>query len=156
MSKFYPNVRDEDGIEAGANWGAMAAIGLGFMALLGAVPSFYAVVRSAGIEGAEGFLLVNAILLAAIVLSALFCFFAAWRFMQRKGLVLGILLTVLTVIDMLGKLARVALGVIPLWYLALLLLDGLILYGLLHGIRAARGAKRLGALAETNLGEVFG
>ena len=63
----------------------MAAIGLGFLALLGAVPSFYAVVRSAGIEGAEGFLLINAILLATIVLSALFCFFAAWRFMRTRG-----------------------------------------------------------------------
>jgi len=77
MSKFYPDVRDEDGIEAGANWGAMASIGLGFLALLGAVPSFYAVVRSAGVEDAEGFLLVNAIVLAAVILSALFCFFAA-------------------------------------------------------------------------------
>ena len=59
MPKFYPDIRNEDGIEAGANWGAMAAICLGFLALLGAVPSFFAVVRSAGIEGAEGFLLVN-------------------------------------------------------------------------------------------------
>jgi hypothetical protein len=155
MSKFYPDVGGEDGIEAGANWGAMAAIGLGFLALLGAVPSFYAVVRSAGVEGAEGFLMVNAILLGAIVLSALFCFFAAWRFMQRKGMVVGIILALLTVIDMLGKVARIAFGIIPPWQFALLLLDGMILYGLLHGIRAARGAKRLGRLADTNLGDVF-
>lgn len=156
MSKFYPDVRDEDGIEAGANWGAMAAIGLGFLALLGAVPSFYAVVRSAGIEGAEGFLIVNAVLLGAMVLSALFCFFAAWRFMLRKGLVVGIVLSVLTVIDMLGKSARIAFGIIAAWQLALLLMDGLILYGLFHGTRAARGAKLLGRLGETNLGDVFG
>ena len=67
----------------------------------------------------------------------------------------GVFLLVLTAIDMLAKLARIALGVIPLWYFALLLLDGLVLYGLFHGIRAARGAKRLGALAETNLQSVF-
>jgi hypothetical protein len=156
MSKFYPDVRDEDGMEAGANWGAMAAIGLGFLALLGAVPSFYAVVRSAGIEGAEGFLLINAILLGAIVPSALFCFFAAWRFMQRRGMVVGVVLAVLSVIDIVGKFVRIALAAVPFWYLALLPLEALILYGLLHGIRAARAAKRRGALAETDLGEVFG
>ena len=155
MPKFYPDIRNEDGIEAGANWGAMAAICLGFLALLGAVPSFFAVVRSAGIEGAEGFLLVNAILLAAIVLSAHFCFFEAWRFIQRKGLVVGVLLGMLSVLDLLIKLARLAFGALPGWYLILLLLEVAILYGLLHGIRAARGARRRGALMETNLGEVF-
>jgi len=70
--------------------------------------------------------------------------------------VIGIILAVLSAIDVLGKLARIAIGILPPWYLAFLLLDVLILYGLLHGIRAARGAKRLGMLAETDLGEVFG
>ena len=113
MSKFYPDVRDDDGVEAGANWGAMAAISLGFLALLTAVPSFYAVVRSAGIEGAGGFLLVNAVTFGLIVLDAIFCFVAAWRFMRRKGLVIGIVLTVLTVFGLLISLAKIAFTAFP-------------------------------------------
>jgi len=155
MSKFYPDVRDEEGIEAGANWGAMAAIGLGFLALLSAVPSFYAVVRSAGIEGAGAFLLVNAITFGLIVLDAVFCFVAAWRFMRRQGFVIGIILTVLSVFGLLITLARIAFTSVPAWQLAVMLLYMPILYGLFHGVRAARGAKRLGVLAKTDLGRVF-
>lgn len=155
MSKFYPDVRDDDGVEAGANWGAMAAISLGFLALLTAVPSFYAVVRSAGIEGAGGFLLVNAVTFGLIVLDAIFCFVAAWRFMRRKGLVIGIILTVLTVFGLLISVAKIAFTAVPAWQLAVLPIYMLILYGLFHGVRAARAAKLLGRLAETNLGDVF-
>ena len=155
MSKFYPDVREEEGIEAGANWGAMAAIGLGFLALLSAVPSFYAVVRSAGVEGAGGFLLVNAATFALIVLDAILCFVAAWRFMRRQGLVIGIVLTVLSVFGLLITLAKIAFTAVPVWQLAVLLLYMPILYGLFHGVRAARGAKRLGVLAKTDLGRVF-
>jgi len=156
MSKFYPDVRDEDGVEAGANWGATAAIILGFLALLGAVPNFYTVIRLAGVEGAETWVIVNAVVLGARVVEAIVCFFAAWRFMQRKGLVIGVLLAVLTLLDLPARLAQAAFGAMPVWQLAIMILYLPILYGLFQGIRAARGAKRLGSLAQTDLGSVFG
>ena len=156
MSKFYPDVRDEGGVEAGANWGSMAAIILGFLALLGAVPSFYNVMRLTGVEGAGSFVIVNAVVLAIMLLEGIFCFVAAWRFMLHKGLVIGIILMVLTILDLLSRLTQAALGFLAVWQLALTILYLPILYGLFHGIRAARGAKRQGALADTNLGEVFG
>jgi len=156
MPKFYPDVRDEDGIEAGANWGAMAAIILGFLALLSAVPSFYNVVRLAGVEGAGARVILSAAVLGVMVLEAIVCFFAAWRFMRRKGLVMGVLLAVLTSLDLLARLVQAAFGVVPVWQLAMMILYLPILYGLFQGVRAARGAKRLGTLARTDLGSVFG
>ncbi len=156
MSKFYPDVTSEDGIEAGGNWGAMAAIGLGFLALLSGVPSLYTVGRLAGVEGAGALVVVGAITLAVVVLEAIFCFFAAWRFMRRKGFVTGVILSLLIVMDFLLKLAETAFSAVPVWQLAIMALYLPILYGLYHGIRAARGAKRLGALVDRELGEVFG
>lgn len=130
MSKFYPDVRDEDGVEAGANWGAMAAIILGFLALLGAVPSFYTVIRLAGIEEAGPLVILSAAALGVMVLEAIVCFLAAWRFMQRKGLVIGVLLAVLTLLDLLAKLVPAAFGAMPVWQLAIMILYLPILYGL--------------------------
>lgn len=155
MSKFYPDVRDEDGVEAGANWGAMAAIILGFLALLSAVPSFYMVIRLAGIEEAGPLVILSAVALGVMVLEAIVCFVAAWRFMQRKGLVIGVLLAVLTLLDLLARLVQAAFGAMPVWQLAMMILYLPILYGLFQGVRAARGAKRLGTLARTDLGSVF-
>lgn len=156
MSKFYPDVTSEDGIEAGSNWGAMAAIGLGFLALLSAVPSFYTVGRLAGVEGAGPLVIVSAVVLMIAVLQAIFCFFAAWRFMQRKGAVIGILLAILIVLDFLLKFAQVAFTTVPIWQLAIMALYLPMLHGLYHGIRAARGARRRGALVDKDLDEVFG
>ncbi len=156
MSKFYPDVTGEDGIEAGGNWGAMAAIGLGFLALLSGVPSLYTVGRLAGVDGAGALVFLSAIALAVILIEAIFCFFAAWRFMRRNGLVIGILLSILIVLDFLFKLAQIAFSAVPIWQLAIMALYLPILYGLYHGIRAARGAKRQGALVDKDLGEVFG
>jgi len=156
MSTFYPDVEGEDGIEAGGNWGAMAAIGLGFLALLTGVPSLYTVGRLAGVEGAGTLVIGGAIVLAVTILQAIFCFFAAWRFMRRKGFVMGIILSLLLVLDFLFKLAQTAFSAVPVWQLAIMALYLPILYGLYHGLRAARGARRLGALVDRDLGDVFG
>lgn len=154
MATFYPDVRTEDGIQAGANWGAMAAIGFGFLALLTAIPSFFMVVRLTG-YGAGVTQFHYAILFAIIFAEAAFCFFAGYRFMQRKGLVTGILLALLMAWEVSAKLLwLVAIG--PLALLSpLLLLSPFLFYGLFNGLRAARAARRVGPVADGDLGSVF-
>jgi hypothetical protein len=152
MSKFFPDVSTDEGIEAATNWGAMAAIGFGFLQILSAVPGAYRLSDLIRYEVERSWILLTAAILTITVLIGCLGFFTAFRFMRRKGLVLGIILFLLLSLALLSALAMHN-G--TLWMYAWIMLSPPILYGLSFGIRGAIAARKAGALANTDLGDVF-
>jgi len=147
MSRWFPDLSTADGIKAGFNGGAAAAIGFGCFSLLGLAVTFFRG-HMPGVDMARTDL-ERIFALGGIALEATLAFVAAYRFTRRKGLWIGTIALLLFLLEIYGKIATGSLA--GGWIFAY----AMILLGLINGLRAAWAARTFGPLDETDLESVF-